>query len=333
MDLMRYVLSIAVIIAHVDYLTGYSLYFPLSSFEAVGGFFAISGFLMYPNYVRHGDTLKYTRQRARRILPPYIFIVIACALGLSMTSNLPAFSYFQSEGVAAYLGANISFLNWLHPDLPGVFEGDSYVTQAVNGSLWTMKVEWCLYFSVPIFIWISSFFKRIPHHWMALLVILISIIYRQIFTYLYISTGNEIYDILRRQIFGQLAFFYAGMLIFFVKDFFIRNIWAILIVGILFKLLLPLASITLQIIIEPFAISAIILALSLLPYDIKRLRHRNNISYEMYLFHFPVIQLGIWFGICGFGKITFWAYVFIATSLLSLAVHLCNERWLSFNRH
>ncbi len=192
---MRYVLSIAVIIAHVDYLTGYSLPFPFSSFEAVGGFFAISGFLMYPNYVRHGDALKYTRQRARRILPPYLFIVIACAFGFSLISELPFSKYFRSEGVAAYLGANISFLNWLHPDLPGVFEGEPYVTQAVNGSLWTMKVEWCLYFSVPIFIWVSSFFKRMSYHWKTLIVIFISIAYRQIFSYLYLSPRKQIYDI------------------------------------------------------------------------------------------------------------------------------------------
>ncbi len=288
---------------------------------------------MYPNYMRHGDPLKYTRQRARRILPPYMFIVIACALGFSLISNLPISNYFRSEGLMAYLGANISFLNWLHPDLPGVFQGDSYVTQAVNGSLWTMKVEWCLYFSVPLFIWVSSSIKQIPRRWMALIVILISIIYRGIFTYLYTSTGNEIYDILRRQIFGQLSFFYTGMLIYFVKDFFIRNIWTILVAGIALKLLLPLTSVTLQIIVEPFAISAIVMALSLLPYDIKWLRHRNNISYEMYLFHFPIIQLGLWLGICSYGIGPLLAYVFIATSVLSLVVHICIERWLSFNRH
>lgn len=168
---------------------------------------------------------------------------------------------------------------------------------------------------------------------MALIVILISIIYRGIFTYLYTSTGNEIYDILRRQIFGQLSFFYTGMLIYFVKDFFIRNIWTILVAGIALKLLLPLTSVTLQIIVEPFAISAIVMALSLLPYDIKWLRHRNNISYEMYLFHFPIIQLGLWLGICSSGIGPLLAYVFIATSVLSLVVHICIERWLSFNRH
>lgn len=333
MDLMRYVLSIAVIIAHVDYLTGYHLPFPLSSFEAVGGFFAISGFLMYPNYIRHGDALKYTRQRARRILPPYVFIVISCALGFSLISDLPISSYICSKGLVAYIGANISFLNWLHPDLPGVFQGNAYVSPAVNGSLWTMKVEWCLYFSVPCFIWLSSVMKRFPRHWLAVAVIALSIIYRQMFTLLYDSTGNEIYNILRRQIFGQLAFFYVGMLIYFIKDFFTANLWTILIAGVVSKIIIPYFSTTLQIILEPFAISAIVMALSLLPYDIKCLRHRNNISYEMYLFHYPIIQLGIWMGFLTAGKIAMTAYVFLATTLLAFIVHIGTERYLTHTRH
>lgn len=333
MDLMRYVLSIAVIIAHVDYLTGYHIPFPLSSFEAVGGFFAISGFLMYPNYTRHRNALKYTRQRARRILPPYLFIVIACALGFSLISDLPVSNYFHSKGLAAYLAANISFLNWLHPDLPGVFQGDDYISSSVNGSLWTMKVEWCLYLSVPCFIWLSKKMKRLPCHWLALTIIVLSIIYRQMFTYLYASTGNEIYNILRRQIFGQLAFFYAGMLIYFIKDFFSDNLWTILIAGVVCKILLPYFSVTLQIIIEPFAISAIVMTMSLLPYDLKCLRHRYNISYEMYLFHFPIIQLGIWLGILSLGKLTMMAYVFLTTAILAFIVHIIIERYITHTRH
>ncbi|MDE6193019.1 MAG: acyltransferase [Muribaculaceae bacterium] len=333
MDLMRYVLSIAVIIAHADYLTGYGLPFPFSSFEAVGGFFAISGFLMYPNYVRHGNALSYTRQRVRRILPPYLVIVVACALGFCLVSDLPPASYFSSEGLVAYLGANISFLNWLHPGLPGVFQGDGYVTDAVNGSLWTMKVEWCLYFSVPCFIWLLSVIKHVPRHWMALLVIALSIVYRLLFTYLYASTGNEIYNILRRQIFGQLAFFYTGMLVWFIRDFFASNIRTILVCGVVLKVLLPYVPSVVQIIVEPFAISAVVVALSLLPCDIKWLRHRRNVSYEMYLFHFPLIQLGIWLGLPSVGKGTMLAFTFAATVILALIVHLAVERCLLSARH
>lgn len=333
MDLMRYVLAIAVIISHVDYLTEFRIPFPMSSFEAVGGFFAVSGFLMYPNYVRHGNLLRYTVQRARRILPPYLFIVIACALGLCLVSDLPLSAYFRSDGLMAYLGANVSFLNWLHPDLPGVFQGDRYVTSAVNGSLWTMKVEWCLYFSVPCFIALLNVLRKVPRHWMALTVIAASIAYRLVFSWLYADTGNVIYDILRRQIFGQLAFFYTGMLVFFLKDFFIGHIWTILASGIILKILLPYTAYAVQVIVEPFAITAVVMALSLLPVDFKWLRHRNNISYEMYLFHFPLIQLAIWLGLISAGKAAMIAFVFITTAGLSLAVHLCIERYMVRNRH
>lgn len=333
MDLMRYVLSIAVIIAHVDFLTGYGIPFPFSSFEGVGGFFAISGFLMYPNYIRHGNTWRYTRQRARRILPPYIFIVVACTLGLSLISDLSLKEYFQSGGVFSYLAANLTFLNWLHPELPGVFQGNEYVTPVINGSLWTMKVEWCLYFSVPCFIWLLTAVKRIPRHYMALAVIVLSIIYRLAFSYMYSLTGNVIYEILCRQVFGQLAFFYAGMLIFFIKDFFTDHIWAFLLGGLLLRAIIPYTSGEIEIILQPFAISIIVLSLSLLPYDFGKLAHRNNISYEMYLFHFPVIQLGISLGITSAGETAFWIYTFAATALLSLLVHIGVERCQAYNRH
>ncbi len=332
MDIMRYILAIAVLIAHINFLTGSRIPFPLSSYEAVGGFFAISGFLMYPNYTRHNNLLRYTRQRARRILPPYIFIVIAAAIVFSAISTLSPSEYFSSKGFFEYLGANLSFLNWLQPELPGVFQGPQYISPAVNGSLWTMKVEWCLYFSVPIFVWLQSRMKKLRKYWLALAVIIISIAYRIVLSYLYFASGNEIYSILRRQIFGQLSFFYAGMLIYFIKDTFVRYPVVFLMLGILLRIMMNI-SVTCFVILEPFSISFIVLSLSLLPFDIKALRHRNNVSYEMYLFHYPIIQLGIYFGLHTAGMWVMATYSFAATVLLAIIVHCCTERWVFRVRH
>ena len=328
MDLMRYVLAIAVIISHIDYLTGYHISFPLSSFEAVGGFFAISGFLMYPNYLRHDNLIRYTSQRALRIIPPYLFIVLVSALGFCLISDFSISDYFHSKGLWEYLGANITFLNWLHPVLPGVFQGNAFVSPAVNGSLWTMKVEWCLYFSVPLFIWLTGKLKRVHPAWIASTVIILSIAYRQVFTSLYYSTGNEIYEILRRQIFGQLSFFYAGMLICFIKDFIIRHFAITITLGVILKLMIPMVPTSLAIIIEPLAISALVMAISLLPHDIKILRHRNNVSYEMYLFHFPIIQLGVYLGITAMGICITLVFSFVITAILALTVHVGIKRYV-----
>lgn len=324
MDLVRYLLALAVIVAHVNELAGFDVPFFLSSFEAVGGFFALSGFLMYPNYMRHGSLSGYTRQRARRILPPYIFIIVLAAVALSAVSTLKPGEYFSSGGFWGYLAANITFLNWLHPDLPGVFDEAAYTTPAVNGSLWTMKVEWCLYFSVPVFVWLLGRIRRLRPHWLALTVVVFSIAYRYGLYEAYQSTGREIFQILGRQIFGQLAYFYCGMLICFFKDFFMRHIAVMLLAGVGLIAIggwIEQWSAAAAFIINPPAISVLVLALSLLPYDIKTLRHKGNVSYEMYLFHYPIIQTGIWLGIGAYGVWAEFSYVLACTVSLSVIAH------------
>ncbi len=79
-------------------------------------------------------------------------------------------------------------------------------------------------------------------------------------------------------------------------------------------------------IVNPFAISILVLAFSLWPKDIKWLRHKNNISYEMYLFHYPLIQLGVWLGIGAYGVWVEFIYVLAATATLSLLAHLLIRR-------
>lgn len=319
MDLLRYILALAVIIAHTNELAGFNVPFPITSFDAVGGFFALSGFLMYPSFMKHRNLKKYTLSRARRILPPYFFIVIACAILLACVSTLSAKGYYLSAGFWEYLAANLSFLNWLHPELPGVFQGSEYVGAAVNGSLWTMKVEWCLYFSVPVFVWILSK-VRMRKETLAIAVIILSILYRLFFSYLYYSTEKQIFNILSRQIFGQLCYFYCGMLVYFFLDRCKRHNLLLGLVGLVCYLISRLDG-NLQIVLSPIGLSMLIMSICFLPYDLKLLRHRNNLSYDMYLFHFPLIQLSIYFGINKLGVWGEFSFVLISTILLSFIVN------------
>lgn len=320
MDIVRYVLSLAVVFAHIEFLAGIHVPIPISSYDAVGGFFAMSGFLMYHSYVKHRNFLRYTADRARRILPPYIFIVVLCAFGLAYMSDLSPIQYYCSEGLWEYLGANLAFLNWLHPGLPGVFEGTEFTNSAVNGSLWTMKVEWCLYLSVPLSVWLASrsFNRlRISKESLALLIVLFSIVYRLTFYQLWISSGKEIYEILSRQIFGQLSYFYCGMYIYFRRDWLRSHSVLMLFAGICLYAV-SMCGDMLSIVLAPFAISAMVMGICFLPKDIKVLRHRRNFSYEIYLFHWPVIQLAVLFDLTDCGVVWFVTAVLVVTSLLSL---------------
>lgn len=295
MDIARYIMAIAVLIAHYNELAGHDIYFPLSSFEGVGGFFAISGFLMYPSFCRSISTIKYIKDRAKRILPPYFFTVLFFAIILVFVSKLSPVEYFTNSGFWKYLIANISFLNWLCPGLPGVFDGNNYYNAAVNGSLWTMKVEWCLYLSVPVFIWLI---RRLnwKKEYIAIAIIIISCAYRFAFSLLYEYSEREIYNILGRQVFGQLSYFYAGMFIYFIKDKFYYYRRYIFLGGIIAYFVSDYIAYG-DIFLAPIFIASITIAFSMLRHTLNFLKHNDNLSYNIYLIHYPIIQLSIYTGI------------------------------------
>lgn len=319
MDLVRYVLALAVLIAHYNELTGHGIPFIMSSFDAVGGFFAISGFLIFHGYERKRRLGRFVGSRARRILPPYFFIVILATVGLSAVSTLDAGDYFTSGGTIRYFLANVCFLNWLEPALPGVFDGPGYVTHAVNGALWTMKIEWCLYFSVPVVVWALRRFKWDKSR-MFMAIIVLSIAYRLTFQYLYENTGSEIYNILGRQFFGQLAYFYLGALFYVHLDRLKSNLtWTFIICVPLYLLTdcIPYG----RIFIPPFTLGLLLLGVSVISRTPRILRHGHNVSYNIYLFHYPVIQLSVFFGMSALSPwITFFP-VLAVTVLLSIFSH------------
>lgn len=292
MGMVRYFMALCVVVAHYCELAGWDYHFPVDSYTAVGGFFALSGFLVYGSYVRRRSLKDYIRRRGRRILPPYFATVVLFAFFLSSVSTLSIPEYFTSGHFYRYLAANLSFLNFLEPTLPGVF-GDSTI-HAVNASLWTMKVEWCLYLTVPAVVWLIWKLRANDKIVFGIIYVL-SAAYRVGMQHLYEITDNEIYDILGRQFMGQLMYFYAGVLLYFILDIFLKRRYlfagaalAIVCVGDY----IPEFRITLY----PAAVAVLVLFVSFTgKWGTWEGKH-DNISYNIYLVHFPVIQLCIYLG-------------------------------------
>lgn len=315
MDIVRYILAFAVLIIHYGLLASHSIPVFAASYDLVGGFFCISGFLMYPSLNKSNNLKQYIVRRAKKILPSYIFIVIfLVGSGIFLTSLSPL-EYLSNPQTWQYLTANITFLNWLQPELPGVFDGVEYLSHAVNGSLWTMKVEWALYLSLPLFVWISKKAKC-NFLFISVFLILFAIIYRILFLYLYNHFNTPIFEILGRQFFGQFSYFYSGMVIYILRDKFIPLIKYLLPGGLLLYYFIPTTSYT-AIIIQPLLTAIIVLSFSLISKSQSFLRHNDNISYNIYLFHFPVIQASIHFGINNYPVYISFSCVLIVTLILS----------------
>ncbi|MBQ6938846.1 MAG: acyltransferase [Muribaculaceae bacterium] len=311
LDIVRYYLSFAVLFAHFAELTGTTNYFPTSSYTAVGGFFMLSGFLVFYSYLRSKSTLQYFKRRAQRIIPPYMAIVLLCALCGVWLTNLPAEEYFTSSQFWQYLGANLTFANFLQPSLPGVFEGQVY--EAVNGSLWTMKVEILLYISIPLAAWLMM---RCSQVWALVLIYVLSYIYKMWMGHLYVESGELIYRIMQRQVGGQLLFFYSGVAILMYFDYFQRYIrWLFpvaLAVGVASKWVNWFDA------IEPLCIAIVIIGFAYNCRWFVWMRKYDNIAYDIYLFHYPIIQLVVYWGLPE--RNIYWALAVVVAMTISLSL-------------
>lgn len=108
-------------------------------------FFTISGYLVAQSHARDPRLLPFLAKRSLRIFPGLAVCVVLSivALGPALTS-LPLVDYFRSTATLRYL-ENITL--YITYGLPGVFTKGPF-SGAVNGSLWSLPVEFFMYLLV-----------------------------------------------------------------------------------------------------------------------------------------------------------------------------------------
>lgn len=296
MAVVRYVLSFLVLIAHTATLADVSLPISNYSFIAVGGFFALSGFLLFASFQKKPTLQHYLSRRARRILPPYFLIVIVCAFSFVLVSSLSCEEYYFSGDFWKYLAANLSFLNFIQPSLPGVFDGADFFTNAVNGSLWTMKGEWICYISVPI---LFCFIIKYPRKATLILcsIILVCIVISNILYFKGEQTGREIFFTLSKQFNSIFVFFYIGAFINMQYKYFLKYKWYIIAIDIAIIIFSDYYVLFYYLFLRPFVVATMVIWFSQVGKWGSFLRYHEDLSYDIYLFHYPIIQLVVLFGL------------------------------------
>jgi len=220
-DLLRFVFAFMVFLFHAHVLSGRPELAPLSRWLsaelAVESFFVVSGFLVFMSYEKSKSVGDYFAKRARRIYPAYFAVVMIAALAGAMITTLPLNEYF-SLGWLRYLMANLAFLNFVAPELPGVFQTNPW--HAVNGALWTLKIEVMFYVAVPV---IAIACARLGRARMLAALYVVSVGYVLWMEHLASATGRELYVQLGRQLPGQLSYFLAGAACYYFLDSFRRH--------------------------------------------------------------------------------------------------------------
>lgn len=295
MGVVRYILCLSVILMHTNNLTGTNLPLIINGTVAVGGFFALSGFLLFASFQKKATLKHYFSRRARRILPPYFLIVLLCAICFSSISSMTAKEYYSDSGFWKYLAANLSFLNFIHNELPGVFQGPQFIIPVINGSLWTMKGEWVCYASVPLLFWFIGHNRKRASITFIILILVGLLIAHALYN-INEHTGLKIYATFAKQFRGLFTYFFCGALINLAYDKFLKYKWGIIIVSLAIVLTCDYNPLYYTI-FQPIVVSTIVIWVSQVGKWGTFLKNHDDLSYDMYLFHFPIIQLTNYYGL------------------------------------
>jgi peptidoglycan/LPS O-acetylase OafA/YrhL len=327
-DLLRLLFAGTVCLVHAYELSGFQqlrwISSVLSSAVAVKAFFVVSGFLIFMSFERSKSLTSYAGKRIRRIYPAYFTVVMLCAICMIAISSKHAGDYFSYAWIK-YVVANLSFLNFLHPTLPGVFEANRLST--VNGALWTLKIEAMFYLTVPFF---ALAFRRFARFQMLVLVYCLSVAYAGLLTAVADRTGSGIYLELARQLPGQLSYFMSGAFIYYFLPVFERRIGRFLfgaVSALAVNMIYPLP------LLEPFALATMVVFFALFFY-VGNFGIYGDFSYGVYILHFPIIQLLLYSGWFRENPWFFLIAVVCITATGAIAMwHLVEKRFLLRSSH
>lgn len=287
-DFIRFVAAFLVIYGHSLAMIGvpYKIMWgaPIST-VGVFMFFALSGYLVTQSWERDPSLVRFFTKRGLRIFPALIVCVLITAfvLGPALTW-LPTPDYFQHPTTYTYLQNIFLYTNYF---LPGVFDKNT-LPGAINGSLWSLPVEFFCYIAVAAIGVVTLIFSRFRKS----AVLLATIAFMAVGYYLNVNySGQQIvfYATDMRQATAVIPFFFIGSLIFLYRVH-LRTDVALLAVLALFSLegmgwgktlvvanwiLLPYATLAFGVCSTPI---------------IRRWGNPGDFSYGMYLYSFPIQQ-------------------------------------------
>lgn len=287
-DLIRLALASTVFVYHAIVLSSLA---PMSGLEAgwgqlaeiaIQGFFIVSGALVAGSLVRSQGLADYAGKRARRLYPAYLVVVLIPAIICLLMGG-------DVRGVGEYIAANLVFLNFLSPDLPGVFEGNRFTE--VNGALWTLKIEVMFYICLPVIGWLLRLFARAK--WLFLIGIYAAgEAWRQLVP---VMLDHPDAPMLARQLPGQMAFFASGIALWQMWGTAkAKPLWF----GVLGFLVTALSFAHPW--LEPLraaGLTGLIACIAFLPGPALYAARFGDISYGVYITHFPILQALVALGV------------------------------------
>jgi peptidoglycan/LPS O-acetylase OafA/YrhL len=297
-DLTRLILASGVVLWHsfglteggIDRIANTPFWLLISAMVPM--FFAVSGFLVTASALRVPSGA-FVLNRIARIYPGLVAVILiwACLFG-PMLSTLSPGDYVRDPLFARYL---LGLIGYIQYELPGLFAANPY-GPAVNGSLWTVPWELLCYAMMAALMIVGVAGRA----WVAALLLVALLIAAAL--PLALGRGalpSPAEDLLWWPRFVEGAkvvpYFFLGSLAFLLRDRIPQDgrlafacFLLILLVGAVGDFAWASAPLLWLLAGPPMVYLAIWLGLTRLP--MPRLLLGNDLSYGVYLWHFPILQ-------------------------------------------
>lgn len=321
-DLLRLFAAALVLFSHQHVLLGVvePEFFGWTSFGGVGVsiFFFLSGLLVWSSWARDPDVKRFFIRRSLRIFPALWFVVLLSTLVLGpIVTRLAVPEYWASFGTWRYLS---TMLLVVRQGLPGVFQDNPY-PDALNGSLWTLPVEFLCYVSVAM----MGCLTLGQRNWLMVLSLGLTV--------LAAAYGSMLFGARYIPHLEMVSLFWWGVMFAYVRALPAAqsSVWAVVIsVALLAFLLLGARGAERTGILV--SVAALVMVAQRVPWGAWLTDRLGDLSYGMYIFAFPVQQI-----VVSLGRDRGWSFAthlglsFLVTSVLAfVSWHAIEKRALRF---
>lgn len=306
----RLVLATGVFVGHSFALTGNEdeLLAPVGQLLSqvwVDGFFAISGFLVTGSWLRNPQVKTYLAARALRLLPGLWFcllltgfviapVAIAVQHGPNILATIAPLKYFLMNFTTVTLEG----------DIGGTPKGVPY-PDMWNGSLWTLQFEVLCYIAVMAF----GLMGLLRRQWFLPAVTVLALIWSVLLPPWVLGEPVSIAQILAR----FTLMFFAGALLHQFRDV-VPARWSL--VGISVGIVLTASLLPNYRLLAAIPLAYLLIASGAMVKN-GHLRFRNDLSYGVYIYAWPLQQLLV---MCGLGTMNPLLFtVVVAAPILALA--------------
>ena len=241
-------------------------------------FFSISGYLVTQSWHHDAHLGRFLKRRALRIFPGLIVCILFTVVVLGpILTHLKISDYFTHPNTLLYL-RNIGL--YISYSLPGVFETNHYPA-AVNGSLWSLPVEFFMYLILSILGYLKL--PRFGFLLSCIGFVFIAVNYESLVITPWIPYGTDM-----KQVFVCGSYFWLGSLFYTYKIprfFTTSNLLVVLFIWISMSRW-PSLFVLAGFLVIP--VMALAFGLSSSPL-FKRMTH-HDYSYGIYIYAFPIQQ-------------------------------------------